>query len=215
MKSGQRTRLHRLPERGAYDLETVHSILDAGFLAHVGFSVDSQVVVIPTLYARSGHALYLHGSADSRTLRVLATGSAACVTVTLVDGLVLARSAFHHSMNYRSVVAFGTARSVVSAAQRVKALHAISEHIVPGRWNEVRGPSRTELEVTAVLKFTIEEASAKIRKGPPLDEEEDYQRRVWAGVLPLRMETGEPLPDPRLDAAIAAPQYLSRLKIGR
>jgi nitroimidazol reductase NimA-like FMN-containing flavoprotein (pyridoxamine 5'-phosphate oxidase superfamily) len=215
MKPGERTRLHRLPERGAHDPETVHSILDAGFLAHVGFSVDSQVVVIPTLYARSGQALYLHGSADSRTLRVLATGCTACVTVTLLDGLVLARSAFHHSMNYRSVVAFGTARSIAGAAQKVKAMHAISEHIVAGRWNEVRGPSRAELEQTAVLEFTIEEASAKIRKGPPLDDEDDYQRRVWAGVLPVRMETGEALPDPRLDAAITVPQYLSRLRIGR
>jgi hypothetical protein len=146
---------------------------------------------------------------------VLATGCTACVTVTLLDGLVLARSAFHHSMNYRSVVAFGTARSIAGAAQKVKAMHAISEHIVAGRWNEVRGPSRAELEQTAVLEFTIEEASAKIRKGPPLDDEDDYQRRVWAGVLPVRMETGEALPDPRLDAAITVPQYLSRLRIGR
>jgi nitroimidazol reductase NimA-like FMN-containing flavoprotein (pyridoxamine 5'-phosphate oxidase superfamily) len=214
MKPGERTRLHRLPERGSHDLQTVHSILDAGFLAHVGFTVDSQAVVIPMLYARNGDALYLHGSAASRTLRTLATASAACVTVTLVDGFVLARSAFHHSVNYRSVVAFGTARAIVSAAQKVKALHTLSEHLVAGRWHEVRGPSRAELEMTTVVEFTIEEASAKIRKGPPLDDEDDYTRRVWAGVVPLRMEKGEPVPDPRLNAEVAVPQYLNRLKLG-
>ena len=215
MTGGERTRLHRLPERGSYDLETVHSILDAGFLAHVGFTVDAQAVVIPMLYARSGQALYLHGSAANRTLQTLATGSAACVTVTLLDGFVLARSAFHHSMNYRSVVAFGTARSILSAAQKVKALHAISEHMVAGRWNEVRGPSRAELEMTMVVEFTIEEASAKIRKGPPLDDEGDYARHVWAGVIPLRTETGEPVPDSRLRVEVAVPQYLNRLKVGQ
>jgi nitroimidazol reductase NimA-like FMN-containing flavoprotein (pyridoxamine 5'-phosphate oxidase superfamily) len=215
MTPGERTRLQRLPERGAYDPETVHSILDAGFLAHVGFTVDAQAIVIPMLYARSGEALYLHGSAASRTLRTLATGSAACVTVTLIDGFVLARSAFHHSMNYRSVVAFGTARSILGAAQKVKALHAISEHLVPGRWNEARGPSRAELEMTTVVEFTIEEASAKIRKGPPLNDEDDYARRVWAGVIPLHMETGAPVPDPRLGVELALPQYLNRLKVGQ
>jgi nitroimidazol reductase NimA-like FMN-containing flavoprotein (pyridoxamine 5'-phosphate oxidase superfamily) len=191
------------------------SILDAGFLAHVGFTVDAQAVVIPMLYARSGQALYLHGSAANRTLQTLATGSASCVTVTLIDGFVLARSAFHHSMNYRSVVAFGTARSILSAAQKVKALHAISEHMVAGRWNEVRGPSRAELEMTMVVEFTIEEASAKIRKGPPLDDEDDYARHVWAGVIPLRTETGEPVPDSRLGVEVAVPQYLNRLKVGQ
>jgi nitroimidazol reductase NimA-like FMN-containing flavoprotein (pyridoxamine 5'-phosphate oxidase superfamily) len=176
--------------------------------------VNSQPFVIPMLYARSGHTLYLHGSAVSRTLQALETGVSACVTVTLVDGLVLARSAFHHSINYRSVVAFGTARSVSAPAQKVKALHTISEHMVAGRWNEVRGPSRGELEMTTVVEFTIEEASAKVRHGPPIDDEDDYGRRVWAGVVPLRQETRAPVPDPRLAADVAVPQYLKRLTDG-
>jgi uncharacterized protein len=215
VKPGERSRLHRLPERGSYDPETVHAILDAGFLAHVGFTLNSQAFVIPMLYARSGETLYLHGSAASRTLQALATGVPACVAVTLVDGFVLARSAFHHSMNYRSVVAFGTARSVLGPAQKVKALHAISEHMVAGRWNEVRGPSRAELDMTTVVGFTIEDASAKIRQGPPMDDEDDYGRPVWAGVLPLGMETRAPVADPRLAADIAVPKYLSRLKHGQ
>jgi hypothetical protein len=193
MNLTKRTKLGRLPNRGSHEPETVHAILDAAFLAHVGFQADT---------------LYLHGSAASRMLRGLDTGIPACVCVTIVDGLVLARSAFHHSMNYRSVVAFGTARQIEGAEEKTRALRIISEHVIAGRWSDVRGPSDKELKATAVLEFSIEEASAKIRTGPPLDDEEDYSLPVWAGVLPLRMEAKTPVPDPRLAASIKLPPYV-------
>lgn len=210
-KPTDRSRVRQQPERGSYDSRVIHSILDAGIVAHVGLALDSQPFVIPMLYGRSGDTLYLHGSAVSRTLHELATSIVACVTVTLLDGFVLARSAFHHSMNYRSVVAFGAARNLQGAARKAQALRAISEHVLAGRWNDVRGPTRAELETTSVLEFSIEEASAKVREGPPIDDEEDYGSSVWAGVLPLCLETKAPLPDPRLPADTAVPQYLSRL----
>src|SRR5215469_10411341 len=188
MKISERTQLRRLPNRGSHDLEAVCQILDASFLAHVGFNVDGQPFVIPTLYGREGEALFMHGSAASRMLRELDNGLPACVNVTLVDGLVLARSAFHHSMNYRSVVAFGTARKIEEPEQKVRALRTISEHLMAGRWNDVRGPNQKELKATAVLEFAMEEASAKVRTGPPLDDEEDYELPVWAGILPLGLE---------------------------
>src|ERR1700689_706510 len=166
MNPTERTQLQRLPERGSHDLEVVRAVLDATFLAHVGFLVYQQPFVIPTLFGRDGDTLYLHGSAASRMLGALDKGIQACVTVTLVDGLVLARSAFHHSINYRSVVALGTAHLIVSPAQKTRALHIISEHLLAGRWSEVRGPSRDELAATSVLEFSIQEASAKIRRGP-------------------------------------------------
>src|SRR2546423_5647089 len=159
MNRTKRTKLRRLPGRGSHDLNTVNAIFDAGFLAHVGFNVNGQPFVIPTLYGRDGEKLYLHGSALSRMLRELDTGIAACVTVTLVDGLVLARSAFHHSMNYRSVVAFGTARKLDDPAQKTRALHILSDHLIAGRWDDVRRPSEKELKATSVLEFAIEEAS--------------------------------------------------------
>lgn len=203
-----RSELRRLPTRGSHDLETINKILDAGFLAHVGFCVQGQPFVIPTLYGRDGEKLYLHGSAASRMLRELKTGVPACVTVTLVDGLVLARSAFHHSMNYRSVVAFGTANEISDPTLKEKALRVISEHLIAGRWNDVRGPSQQELKATTALEFSIEEASAKIRSGPPLDEEEDYALPVWAGVLPLELTTRMPVADPRLAGEPNAPEYV-------
>jgi uncharacterized protein len=164
--------------------------------------------VIPTLYGREDENLYLHGSAASRMLAELKSGVPACVTVTLVDGLVLARSAFHHSMNYRSVIAFGTARKIEEPAQKTRALRIISEHLVAGRWNDVRSPSDKELKATAVLEFSIEEASAKIRQGPPLDDQDDYGLPVWAGVLPLRLEAKTPIPDSRLADRAEVPQYV-------
>src|SRR5271157_4091571 len=185
----KRTQVARLPKRGDYSEATIYSILDAGFLCHVGFVVDGQPVVIPTSYGRSGGTLYVHGSAGSRMLRTLATGVDVCVTVTLVDGLVLARSAFHHSMNYRSVVLFGTATLVESAEEKTAALRVISEQIVPGRWDDVRHPTEQELKATKVLALPLTEASAKVRTGPPVDEEEDYTLNVWAGVLPFRAQT--------------------------
>jgi nitroimidazol reductase NimA-like FMN-containing flavoprotein (pyridoxamine 5'-phosphate oxidase superfamily) len=208
MTMTQRSQLRRLPDRGSHEAEIVHSILDAAFLAHVGFQVNGQPFVIPTLYGRDQDKLFLHGSAASRMLNELDTGVPACVNVTLVDGLVLARSAFHHSMNYRSVVAFGTARKMQDPAEKTRALRVISEHLLAGRWNDVRGPTEKELKATAVLEFAIEEASAKVRQGPPLDDEEDYSLAVWAGVLPLNLETKAPVPDPRLAEGIEAPAYL-------
>ena len=204
-----RTQVMRLPKRGDYSEATIFSILDAGFLCHVGFVVDGQPFVIPTSYGRSGDTLYVHGSAASRMLRTLATGVEVCVTVTLVDGLVLARSAFHHSMNYQSVVIFGTATLVESADEKTAALRAISEQIVPGRWDEVRWPTEQELKATKVLALPISEASAKVRTGPPLDDEEDYALKVWAGILPFSVHPATPLPDPRLnDESQQIPAYL-------
>ena len=204
----ERTQLRRLPKRGSHDSETIHSILDAAFLAHVGFTTNGQPFVIPTLYGRDGDKLYLHGSAASRMLRELETGIPACVTVTIVDGLVLARSAFHHSMNYRSVVAFGTARKIDDPAQKTSALRIIAEHLMAGRWDQVRKPNEKELKATSVLEFAIDEASAKIRTGPPLDDEEDYELSIWAGVLPLRQTPGTPLADSRLPVGIELPSYV-------
>jgi nitroimidazol reductase NimA-like FMN-containing flavoprotein (pyridoxamine 5'-phosphate oxidase superfamily) len=191
----KRTELRRIPDRGSRERETINQILDAGFLAHVGFCVAGQPFVIPTLYGRDGEKLYLHGSAASRMLRELETGIPACVTVTLVDGLVLARSAFDHSMNYRSVVAFGKARKIADAEQRIRSLRVISEHLIAGRWKEIREPSEKELKATTVLEFLIEEASSKVRSGPPLDDENDYGLPVWAGVLPLEIRSRPPIPD--------------------
>ncbi len=210
MNPAKRTDLRRLPNRGSHEPEVIHSILDAAFLAHVGFQIDGQPFVIPTLYGREGESLYLHGSAAGRMLRELDTGVPVCVTVTLLDGLVLARSAFHHSMNYRSVVAFGSARKIEEASQKIHALRAISEHVLPGRWNDVRMPSEKELKATMVLEFCIEEASAKTRTGPPIDDDEDYLLPVWAGILPLRLEVKTPVVDPRLNHEIDTPNYLRK-----
>lgn len=208
MKSTTRSQLRRLPSRGSHEPEVVHAILDAGFLAHVGFQMNGQPFVIPTLYGREEDNLYLHGSAASRMMGELETGVPACVTVTLVDGIVLARSAFHHSMNYRSVVAFGTARKIEEASRKMHALRVISEHVMPGRWNDVRTPTEKELKATTVLEFSIAEASAKVRQGPPLDDEEDYGLPVWAGVLPLILEAKSPVPDSRLAEGARTPEYL-------
>jgi nitroimidazol reductase NimA-like FMN-containing flavoprotein (pyridoxamine 5'-phosphate oxidase superfamily) len=215
MKLTERSQLRRLPNRGSHEPEIIHAILDATFLAHVGFQIDGQPFVIPTLYGREEDKLYLHGSVASRMLGELETGVPACVTVTLVDGLVLARSAFHHSMNYRSVMAFGTARKIEEPAQKTRALRIISEHLMAGRWNDVRSPSEKELKATAVLEFSIEEASAKVRQGPPVDDEDDYTLPVWAGVLPLRLEAKTPIPDSRLPEGIEVPQYVLRSRNGK
>ena len=212
MMQTERTVLRRLPKRGSHDRKDVNAILDAAFLAHVGFNVDGQPFVIPTLYGRERDKLYLHGSAASRMLRELESGAPACVTVALIDGLVLARSAFHHSVNYRSVVAFGTARKIDDAPEKTHALRMISENVIAGRWRDVRGPTESELKATTVLEFAIEEASAKVRTGPPLDEEEDYALPVWAGVLPLKMEARTLQPDPRLHDGSVVPEYLSGYK---
>ena len=210
MNLTKRTELGRFPARGSHDWETIKQILDTGFLAHVGFCVNGQPFVIPTLYGRDGERLYLHGAAASRMLGELETGILACVSVTLVDGLVLARSAFDHSMNYRSVVAFGTARKVAEPEHKLKALRVISEHLIAGRWEDVREPSQKELKATTVLEFSIEEASSKVRSGPPLDDESDYGLPVWAGVLPLEIKSRPPVPDDRLIEGITVPDYVRR-----
>jgi uncharacterized protein len=204
-----RTQVRRLPQRAVYDRETIHAILDEGFICHVGFSADGQPYVIPTGYGRAGDTLYLHGSAASRMLRNLADGVRVCVTVTLLDGLVLARSAYHHSMNYRSVVVLGTAVEVTGEDERNAALETISEHIIRGRWTDIRPPNALELKATRVLRLPIEEASAKVRTGPPVDDEEDYDLPYWAGVLPMRLEIGAPIADPRLRPGVRVPTSVS------
>jgi uncharacterized protein len=204
-----RTRVRRVPARGEYERETIDAILDEALISHVGFVHDGAPVVIPTLHARLGDRLYLHGSAASRMLGTLERGAPACVTVTLVDGLVLARSAFHHSVNYRSVVVFGEASAVEPEEERLKALELFTEKLVPGRWADVRPPSRQELNGTKVLTLSLDEASAKVRTGPPVDDEEDYELPVWAGVLPLGTAVASPQPDPRLDPAIETPGYVA------
>jgi len=206
----ERTKVRRLPDRGKYDAETVYGILDEGFICHVGFVVEGQPFVIPTGYARVGDTLYIHGSAASRMLRTLAEGLQVCVTVTLVDGLVLARSAFHHSMNYRSVVILGRATAVEDRDEKSRALEAFTEHIVPDRWDYLRPVRDSELKGTSVLALPLTEASAKIRTGPPKDEPEDYELPIWAGVVPLRVAASEPLPDPKLPANIAMPEHVRR-----
>jgi nitroimidazol reductase NimA-like FMN-containing flavoprotein (pyridoxamine 5'-phosphate oxidase superfamily) len=206
-----RTKVRRLAKRGAYDKPTVHQILDEGFLCHIGFAVQGQPYVIPTLYARIGETLYFHGSGASRMLKTLAQGVDVCVTVTLIDGFVLARSAFHHSMNYRSVAVLGRARRVTDEAEIMAALRTITDHVVPQRWDEVREPNPLEMKQTVVLALALAEVSAKIRVGPPVDDEEDYARPVWAGVVPIEMTIGEPVPDGRV-LPEAAPFQVSRLK---
>lgn len=203
----ERTTLRRLPKRGFYDRELIYSILDEGLICHVGFAVDQRPVVIPTGYARVDDLLYIHGSQASRMLRTLAGGIDVCVTVTLLDGLVLARSAFHHSMNYRSVVVFGRASRVDDPQTKEAALFAFSEHIIRGRWNEVREPTKRELQATTVLSLEINEVSAKVRTGPPLDDEEDYSMPIWAGVVPLHLMASAPVNDPRLPAGVQPPDY--------
>ena len=202
-----RTRLVREPDRAVYDRAAAYQILDEGFICHVGFAVDGQPFVIPTGYGRVGDNLYIHGSAASRMLRRVDEGVAVCITVTLLDGLVLARSIFNHSMNYRSVVVLGTAHAVTDPTEKLEALRLLSEHILPGRWVESRQPNEKELKATSVLRLPIEEFSAKVRKGPPIDDDEDYAFPTWAGVIPLEMVVGKPVNDPRLDPGREVPAY--------
>jgi uncharacterized protein len=201
-----RTRLVREPQRAVYDREVINQILDEAFLCHIGFAIDAQPYVIPTSYGRDGDVLYIHGSSASRMLRNLDRGVPVCVTVTLLDGLVLARSIFNHSMNYRSVVILGTATLVSDPAEKIAALQTLSEHILPHRWDDVRQPNEKELKATSVLKLPIEEFSAKVRQGPSIDDEEDYSFPTWAGVIPLTMQVGKPIRDER--CAMELPEYL-------
>jgi hypothetical protein len=207
-----RATVRRLPKRASYDAATIHAILDEALVAHIAFAIDGRPFVIPMNYGRTGDTLFLHGSAASRLTKSLAQGVDACVEVTLLDGLVLARSAFHHSMNYRSVVLFGTARAIVDDTEKVNALRVISDHVVPGRWEHVRGPNDYEMRATTVLALRIAEASAKVRTGPPVDDEEDHAIPVWAGVIPMRVQPGEPLADER--TGVEMPEHVSRYRRG-
>jgi nitroimidazol reductase NimA-like FMN-containing flavoprotein (pyridoxamine 5'-phosphate oxidase superfamily) len=204
----QRTTIKRIPKRGNYERETVYEILDEGLVCHVGFVVDNQPFVIPTAYGRIEDKLYIHGSPASRMLRSLQGGIQVCLTVTLIDGLVLARSAFHHSMNYRSVVVFGTAEVVSDTEEKLQALYAFTEHVIPGRWEEVRQPNHNELAGTLVLALPLCEASAKVRTGAPLDDEADYSLPVWAGEIPLRVVADTPINDSRLHPGIVPPPHV-------
>ena len=210
----ERTQVKRLPDRGKYDAETVHAILDAAFVCHVGFVVGEQPYVIPTNFGRVNDTLYLHGSAASRMLKTLTGGIPVCVTVTLVDGLVLARSAFHHSVNYRSVVILGRATLVEKPEEKMNALHAFTEHVMRGRWKDIRPPSDLELKATTVLALPLAEVSAKVRTGPPKDDAEDYALPIWAGVLPLPIVPGAPIPDPKLNAGLEPPENVRKYSRG-
>ena len=207
-----RNQVHRLPKRASYDREQIYGILDQAFLCHAGFQVGGQVFVIPTIYGRRDDTLYLHGSAASRMLKELAGGIEVCVTVTLLDGIVLARSAFHHSVNYRSVVLFGQAHAVTDPSGKSAALEIISEQVAPGRWAEVRPPNEEELKATSVLSLSIASASAKLRTGGPVDDEDDYALPIWAGVVPLRTAAGAPADDGRVPPGVGLPASLSRAR---
>jgi nitroimidazol reductase NimA-like FMN-containing flavoprotein (pyridoxamine 5'-phosphate oxidase superfamily) len=208
-----RVRLRRKRERGSHERSVIDAILDEGLIAHLGIVLpDGQPIVTPTLHARSGDVVYCHGSTASRTLKTMGSGAPVCLTVSLLDGLVLARSAMHHSANYRSAVLLGTARLVRDPEAKMAAFEAIVEHIVPGRWAEVRPPTENEMKATEVLALEIDEASAKVRSGPPLDDEEDYALSVWAGVLPLAAQPGTPVPDPLLADGIALPAHVSHYR---
>jgi nitroimidazol reductase NimA-like FMN-containing flavoprotein (pyridoxamine 5'-phosphate oxidase superfamily) len=202
-----RTRVVREANRAAYDREAIYKILDEGLVCHVGFAAEGQPFVIPTMYARVGDSLYFHGSAASRMLRGAGGGTPVCITVTLMDGLVLARSVFNHSMNYRSVVALGTAVLIDDPSEKLAALQAFTEKLIPGRWNDARQPNEKELKATSILKLPLSEVSAKVRTGDVEDDADDYALSVWAGVIPLRLVADEPIRDARCDATIPTPAY--------
>ncbi len=205
-----RTRVVREPQRAVYDRETIYEILDEGFVCHVGFVIDGQPFVIPTSYGRKDDVLYIHGSAASRMLRNAGSGIPICVTVTLLDGLVLARSIFNHSMNYRSVVLVGTAVSIEDREEKLAALRILSDHILPGRWNDARQPNDQELKATTVMRLPIEEFSAKVRQGMPIDDEVDHAFPTWAGVIPLNLLPADPISDTRLQPGIVVPEYAAK-----
>ena len=208
----ERTTVKRLAARGNYDRDTITAILDEALICHVAFVVEGSPVVIPTIHTRIDDTLYFHGSAASRMLRSLRNGVEACVCVTLLDGLVMARSAFHHSMNYRSAVVFGTAREVTDREEKLRVLDALVDHVAKGRSRDARSPNEAELKQTLVLALPIQEASAKIRTGPAIDDEEDYAMNIWAGVLPLKLTPQEPIADERLQSGIAAPDYIANYR---
>jgi uncharacterized protein len=210
-----RTRVRRMPARAEYERETIEEILDEALVAHLGFAVEEEPYVIPTLHARVGDSVYFHGSSASRTVRALAAGAPMCLTVTLLDGLVLARSAVHHSVNYRSVVVLGRATAIVDPGEKMAAIEAFTERLVPGRWDEVRPPTAKELKAIQVLSLPLTEASAKLRTGPPMDDEEDYTLNTWAGIIPFGLIAGAPIPDERLMRGIPLSPAAAAWRTGR
>jgi nitroimidazol reductase NimA-like FMN-containing flavoprotein (pyridoxamine 5'-phosphate oxidase superfamily) len=208
----ERTKVKRIPKRGAYDIETIYAILDEAYICHVGHVIDGQPFVLPTAYARNDDKLIIHGSAASRMLRSLTDSVPLCITVTLTDGLVLARSAFHHSMNYRSVVILGEATIVEDRDEKMEAMRVLVEHLIPGRWEDCRQPNEKELKATTILEVPIDEASAKIRVGPASDDDEDYALSHWAGVIPTPVVNGTPEPDAQLAPGTPLPDYIAQYK---
>lgn len=207
-KKTNRNRVKRRPKRGSYDRSVIYKIIDEALICHVGFVQDDQPFVIPTIHARIDDNIILHGSRVSRFLKHIGSGNEVCVTITILDGIVLARSVFHHSMNYRSVVLFGKGKTIEAKEDKLKALDAVTGHIMPGRWHDARRPNRKELNATTVVAIPIEEASAKIRTGPPVDDLEDYELPIWAGVLPIRQKAASPEKDPKLSSTVAVPDYV-------
>jgi len=207
-----RTKVNRLPKRAAYDTETIYNILDETFICQVGFKIDGQVYIIPTAFGRKDDHIFIHGSKNSRMLNSIKKGEDVCISVTLADGLVLARSAFHHSINYRSVIIFSIGKENIEPDKKTEALKIILEHIIPGRWNDIRKPNQKELNATSVFSFKIDEASAKIRSGSIIDDKEDLDLNVWAGVLPLEVVPKEPVKDEGLNKSILLPEYIINYK---
>lgn len=207
-----RSRIRRIPDRGSYDTETIYDIIDEAILCHVGFSIDNRPFVLPTIHARDEDRLLFHGAKASRMLKHIQEGHLICVTITLLDGLVLARSVFHHSMNYRSVILFGTGSVVEDPDEKLRGLEVLTQHLLPERWNDVRLPNEKEMNATTLVSMSIDEASAKIRSGPPEDEEEDYALPIWAGVLPIRQQILNPVDDDRLSEDIPVPENVRSYK---
>lgn len=210
-EKSSRSKLNRHPERGSFDKETIYKIIDEVLYCHVSFLQDDKPFVIPTIHARMDDSIILHGAKASRMLKHISAGNEVCIAITLMDGLVLARSVFHHSMNYRSVVIFGKGEVVMEKEAKLNALHAITDHILPGRWEDARQPNEKELNSTTVVSIKIEEASAKIRTGPPKDDDEDYNLPVWAGVIPFIPMLSEPVRDPDQNENILLPDYIKKL----
>ena len=212
LKKTIRTKVNRVPKRAVYNKETIYKILDETFICQVAFKIDEQVFIIPTAYGRKGDKIFIHGSNKSRMLNSIKSGVDICINVTLIDGIVAARSIFHHSINYRSVIIFGKGKEIIEPDDKKRALRIITEHIIPGRWDDARQPNEKELEITSVFEFKIDEASAKIRTGPPADEKEDYNLNVWAGVIPLKTVIENPIRDEKLNEDISIPDYIKNYK---
>jgi uncharacterized protein len=208
----KRTKVSRIPKRASYDRKTIYDILDAAFVCHIAFVINNQAFIIPTIFGRKDDLIFIHGSKNSRMLKSFSSGEDICIAVTLIDGIVLARSAFHHSVNYRSVIIFGKPEKIFNKDEKTKAMEIIMNHIVPVRWNEIRKPNGKELNSTSVFSIKINEASAKIRTGGASDEKEDYLLNVWAGILPLKIVSGKPIRDPGLQKNISLPEYIKNYK---